>query len=654
MQLSTSLATFSVLTTCRASRALGVPVRLHKANDGAFHSVCRNLRLTTEIELADGTTKTVAELMASHAAKVRCQAPFRASCSLAAFFNIDHAGRPFVWDSGTSTKHTLGADEFIRRAPDLTRESLVREVTARLADLIGAENAAIVLNEDALRMAWDSAFFAPAKSKFGLINRNNDYIELSGKDFVSLFRRTFGRVFHTELVTEVVAELAVDRELKPHQVAALAEQIDDLQTGPLVCQLKLYRQVTSLAPLVDMFVARGSMTVLDGVAVITLPHRPFVSSAKVPLDVQTHVIADYLRHFPEFQDFLEFVLHARFACDRREAFAWLHASSSWGKGFLVEAFARLGLVVEIPTKEIEAAMEGRPVGLSPSDMLRAWILFVDEFKKASSELKQLNSKITLSPKNQLRCTVPVYAKLFASAESVHSLVGDGVEAQFDRRFAYLAPTTGLAKLDDRALVLAMGTGAYLGAVSAYAASFLNSGVERLRKMGKAESEKVAGNFVRAYQAARKLSGKFGGIEASIEALALEIHRALVAFGRWRQQVGLLGEKPAAVQGLGARLEQLLIRKTDIGFVAGLDHGSARRNVLVLRDPVGFVRAYIASGDDRAATGKLLYKSDGIAALLGENQHRCRLYAAPTGNNPASNRAPDSRLTGIVVELGGDE
>jgi len=53
-----------------------------------------------------------------------------------------------------------------------------------------------------------------------------------------------------------------------------------------------------------------------------------------------------------------------------------------------------------------------------------------------SELKQLQSQITLSPKNQLSCTVEIFAKVFTSAESVGSLVTEnGVEDQFANRMS---------------------------------------------------------------------------------------------------------------------------------------------------------------------------------------------------------------------------
>ena len=59
-----------------------------------------------------------------------------------------------------------------------------------------------------------------------------------------------------------------------------------------------------------------------------------------------------------------------------------------------------------------------------SNFKRAFILAVDEFKSARSELKQLQSEISLSPKNQLSQSVEVFAKLFLSAEEVPSFASE--------------------------------------------------------------------------------------------------------------------------------------------------------------------------------------------------------------------------------------
>jgi hypothetical protein len=56
----------------------------------------------TDLDLGGGKWATIAELQAAGAGHTRCQAPFRESSSMAAFYNTFADGTPFVFDSGTN------------------------------------------------------------------------------------------------------------------------------------------------------------------------------------------------------------------------------------------------------------------------------------------------------------------------------------------------------------------------------------------------------------------------------------------------------------------------------------------------------------------------------------------------------------------------
>jgi hypothetical protein len=161
--LDTSVATFSPLTVIHASTRHGVKMRMTPKKTGAgkvygYASVVEDLTLDTEIELPDGSVTIVRDLMKGYTDKVRCQAPFRASSSVAAFFAIDDKGDPFVFDSGTDTKHVLEKPVVSRKA-DRDRDRLIREVESRLGSLIGADNVETVLDAEVLRSAWDGSFY---------------------------------------------------------------------------------------------------------------------------------------------------------------------------------------------------------------------------------------------------------------------------------------------------------------------------------------------------------------------------------------------------------------------------------------------------------------------------------------------------------------
>ncbi len=640
--LDTSQAVVSVLRTYRASVRHGVPLRLSRIGSG-YSSVMHNLSMDTEIELEDGSVTTVQVLRLSFTEKVRCQAPFRASTSMAAFFAVDRRGEPFVFDSGTDTCHVL-ARPAIPCNPNDDREHLIREVESRLSVLIGEHNVGLVLNVEVLRTAWDSTFFTPTNSKLAHLNSNNDLVDISVPNAVSFgLRRSFGAVFDEDFIDEVIAE----RQLSDTEANELRKRVAYLEYGPFIERLKLLKQAKSLDISVDMFAARGSMTVADGVATVVLPHRPFMPPMTIDQTVIAQVTADYSQHFPEVWNLVLLVVHARFATDRRHAFVWLHSPSSWGKGFFLAIFQRLGLVVEVSAAEIEKAMAGGPVGLSLTDTLRTWILFVDEFKAASSELKLLNRQISISPKNQLRCNVQLYTKLFASAENVRSLVGDGVEAQFNNRFAYLSPATHDQKLEDRPLFAELGKAVYINAMVSAIATWLNAWVDYMRRLGPTESSKVADKFIEKYQAERRLQTVFGNLDDTVDDVAAEIRRCLISYAQWNKS----NPPPDVVQGLGQNLLNTLKRTAVVGYVSEGENSRRRRKAIVIGDAVKFVKGYLTLSEDRSTIGKMQYKAEVIATKLHMRPEQCsgkvRVYSSDGTTGPSVER---EEKRGVVIFL----
>lgn len=636
--LDTSLSTFSSLNVHRITAKKGTPVRIARSGEG-FNSIEDNLRQDTEIELEDGSLTTVAELTGSYTGKVRCQAPFRASESMAAFFAVDEYGRPFVFDSGTNTLHVL--PKRVKEAShDPQRTALIEEYQRWIGNLIGNINVDAVLDTSVLETAWDTTFYEPTSSKFVLLNHGDELISLSVKDFMAFgFVRTFGHIFFGDMLDEAIKEL----NLSDDDEKTLRNLISAFRFTPFIERMKLYRQAKSMDVSVDMFANRGALSVTDGVASVVLPHRPFASPLVVRAETVMEVVDDYTQHFPEFMDFLGLVLHARFATDRRHAFIWLHSLSSWGKGFLLAIFDALGLVVEISPAEIEKAMAGGPVGVSMADVLRTWILFVDEFKAASSELKLLNRQITISPKHQLRCVVQLYVKLFASAENVRSLVGAGVEGQFNNRFAYLSPTTRDLKLEDREMFKKLGKAMYLAALVSYVAEYLNDGVHRLCAMGRIEASKVADTYIEQYQQARTLQVQYGTLEDSVDDLVDQIRECLKSFGTHFEPEYGFRYMPPQVAGLGSKLVQTLQRTTTIGLVSEGSGSKNRRKALVLGQPAEFVKSYIALSGDSSTVGKLQYKADLIVSKLhmrpGNTQDKVRIYAsAEKCKSPSTDKA----------------
>ncbi|MDT3668946.1 MAG: hypothetical protein ROZ37_01270 [Aromatoleum sp.] len=93
------------------TRAAGVSLTLRTENGRFVFDDYEQLRLATELDMVDGMM-TVADLIELGAPKLRCQAPFRASDSMAAYTGKSADGRPFVHDSGTNTNHWLCNDDW--------------------------------------------------------------------------------------------------------------------------------------------------------------------------------------------------------------------------------------------------------------------------------------------------------------------------------------------------------------------------------------------------------------------------------------------------------------------------------------------------------------------------------------------------------------
>lgn len=119
------------------TRQVGVEMAVQRSATGLRVS-SNDLTLDTELETADGAVSTVRALMErGETGKVRCQTPFRASSSFAAFFSTSPDGKPFVYDVGTSTTHWLSAIE-ARQVQLVSAAGVVKRMLAQTKADCGA------------------------------------------------------------------------------------------------------------------------------------------------------------------------------------------------------------------------------------------------------------------------------------------------------------------------------------------------------------------------------------------------------------------------------------------------------------------------------------------------------------------------------------
>jgi hypothetical protein len=148
--LDTAAVAFDAARVSAITRAAGVEMQLSRATDGGLKIDAQDLALETLLELEDGRTITVAKAVAA-GKRLRCQTPFRASVSVAAFFDVAPGGRPFVHDVGTGITHWCeldATDDFdsVTNEVDDAEQIAVRERnTARQPDRV--TNAAVVIEQ---------------------------------------------------------------------------------------------------------------------------------------------------------------------------------------------------------------------------------------------------------------------------------------------------------------------------------------------------------------------------------------------------------------------------------------------------------------------------------------------------------------------------
>lgn len=509
-----------------------------------------------------------------------------------------------------------GGDEFIDRLDSdavFTQGLLVPLVDAVQALLAGYGKGSInvpeILNVVAIEGSADGMFSSDTTNlhflnRFGelVVTKACDLTGKAGKD--GQIYRTWGDVIRE---SELKKMLSGDAQ----SVADLVAKVRTVVLNNIVQYQKTYRQCTRQEIRVDMFADRSELKIRDGKAIQVKKFNPLPVVDEITKEQEYEVVSDFVEHFPELRDFVNYICAARFARDRRKAFLWLHCSPGWGKTFLMTCMKELGLVAEISVKEIESAGEGKPVGLNADTISCSWVLAVDEAKYVKSELKQLNNEMTFSPKFQQQVTVPLYMKLFISAEGIDSLAGsEGVEKQFAERFSYM---TGQGVLERREVFQQMGGGMYHDCMKQVIAQHINDYVKRMRGLGQRRAERESSMLLTELHAKYRIDMTLGRLEDSVEDYAEELRKLLVAYGSWKPQI-MCGDMnmPDCVAAMTKDLQGKLKASVVVGYSG---KSGMREKVVCLKRPISFVKAWVQWRVDRSEAGKLVHKARDIAARV---------------------------------------
>ena len=396
--------------------------------------------------------------------------------------------------------------------------------------------------------------------------------------------------------------------------------------GAVINYLVTHRQIDEFQTRYDMFSEKMACErTIDGLGRIVKPHTKFKE-----IDFNQRIIDDYKEHFPGFADFIDMLVASRFASDRRKSFIWLHCKAGWGKNFLIDAFRKLNICLEISVKDVEKALAGQPIGI---DFMRAgdvWILAFDEWRRCKAELKQLNNKIQGSAKHKLRTSVPLYLKLFMSAEEVADLIGEsGIETQFMERFNLI---TGNGRLEDRKIYQEYRGKNYLESLVGYLAKTLNEKVLAYQELGSEDASKTADIYLAEYHKKNKIEAD--SLEENLQDIADEIKNKL-SIARFED-----------ARTLGAKVY----------------YGEENTYFLIVPRLMLFVEAFIRDNFSYQERDKIFYKKEQLIKLIQERdgdkrgRHNLRPVSVMDSNGRYELVTKDEykKVKGTAFELSKDQ
>lgn len=429
--------------------------------------------------------------------------------------------------SGAFTTHSKGGADYYSMTDEVIEVikpcdaaiDLAETIQARLETYINkavgqsvaGQQANINVNVQALDQIITRSFWSGSKSKLFVLTDDNVLNMYVEKDMIRIAEKYFGHVVEPteiELYAAQIAELGLSSDDEDK----VAKTLNGIAYNILVDHLKMKNQRDKLSSTVDMFASRPRMEWSNDSVKNVYIWRPLPMVG----DIDQTILNDYKQHFPMCDNLLRQIVAARFASDRKKCFTWLKADSDWGKGVLTSALEELGLLVELSVAETEKAFEGAPMAKDASLFTHAFVVCFNEFKMVKSELKQIENKLPVSPKNQLMQTVDIYHKLFTSAESVDSLVGEyGVETQFQNRFSYIE---GCGSISIRDVFTGQGKYRYFNTVKAYIAKFINNEVQRYIAMERETAIIEADKFVESFHRDHGIAQTFEGINDNLPSL----------------------------------------------------------------------------------------------------------------------------------------
>lgn len=480
-----------------------------------------------------------------------------------------------------------------------------------------------LINEAVVERIFKGSWFNPSTKHVYFLNVHHELLSLVVADVIKALPRAFGAIYNKSVMNDLLEEYkeATTQDFTGPQWAKFTANLKSLPINTTIELLKFNNQRKQLEYTVDPFTNEGHIKLLPNKVNVVLP-MPAISYKANGVDDQTRkeVIADYAEHFQNLYKFLDFIVAARFAPDRKNASVWFHADSDWGKNFLVDAFKKIGTSVELSMKELEKMFEGAPVGRTAEEFIYSFVAFFDEVKTIKAEAKQISNKAMLSAKFESTCSVDMFAKVYLSAEMINSLAGEqGVEGQFANRISYFRLK---GSIKHREVFLRVGNGLYHNIVTEHLAEQLQQRIEAYIAKGRTTAAKDATQQLDRFHKEFNLLNTFESIDSRVDEIADDI-KVLINDYVHAVRTSMGGREYVSSncpRSIGPLLDDLLI------FCESSNNRKCED--IVLKSYTKFINAYIEHVADFSGKVSLTYKSAAIAEKLGE-KGRHRLFS---GNN----------------------
>lgn len=367
-------------------------------------------------------------------------------------------------------------------------------------------NLNIHLNSEDYNRLIDSVFvFEKARSMYAITHPNGDFISIPN---VTIFKRYIKENFPNLFLG------SEDFRLNPKQKDALV--------GELHSSITLSNQFAYFQFSRDPFAEHPKVIrkdnlveyVKDGIYI-----APFTPSIDITTEEAKEIIEDYKEHFPEITEVLKWVVACRFNEARRSSYLYLRVNAGFGKSFFLSLLEELGIAVKVKGSQLKDNSAG---DLSPSMFRNSYAMAIDEFTHFAQELKDMTNTMSLSAKWQLAERVPLYAKIFLSAEKSSSFFGEaGVDAQIAERVNLLDLSHSM-KINER-IVFNKNKMKYKETLKLYFHKIIEAETKKYIDMGRSESALKSDEYMNDFNAAHKITAN------AIEKIKEAVHEVLRDF-----------------------------------------------------------------------------------------------------------------------------